>query len=323
MSAERDHSARPRRRQVACKVCGAFARFAYSIENVEREPPRLDVYRCTNCRILSVGPELMSANITSAYRAQDVGLYYEEVGGVTRRKAARALADVERVLERTSDPSVLDVGCGLGHFLEALCERSPHVRAAGLELPGATADAAAVKGFRVFTGGLDEIDERFSVAVLLDVAEHLPDPVHVFAQCNALLEPRGYLYLHTPRLCIWDELFLALVRVRPLRRTAQLWLRSRVSIFHLQLWTDKALRLALERTGFRVVDLRKELELSWPIWRYVNVYLERRGIPRPVVSFVAVVAEVVFVRMRLVRNKAICLAEKAASPGIGFGGGVR
>jgi hypothetical protein len=96
-----------------------------------------------------------------------------------------------------------------------------------------------------------------------------------------------------------------------LARLSQVWLRTRVSIFHLQLWSEKAVRIVLVRTGYRVVYLRREMELGWPLERYMRVYLHNKlHVPRPLVWVATEVASLLFVQFGTLRNKAICLAQR-------------
>lgn len=294
--------------KVVCKVCASDANYVYSIDNdVAGEWTLLDIFSCTRCKLLFVGTPLTEQQLADSYSRLDASAYYVQVGDTIRNKAVRSVEDLGPLL-RGSNPSVLDVGCGYGHFLEAFRDSYRAVRLAGRELPGETAEACREKGFEVYTTELYEIPETFQAIVLLDVAEHVPDPNTTFAECQALLESNGHLYLHTPKRCLWDEFFLTLVKVPGLRRFARVWLRSRVSVFHLQLWTDEALRLSLEKAGLRVIYLKRELELSWPVEHYARIYL--RSLPAPFVRLAVFAINFAFVRLKTLRNKAICLARK-------------
>jgi SAM-dependent methyltransferase len=301
------------RRETPCKVCGTRADYAYSIDNGTKDPRVLYVFSCNYCRLLFVGNRITEDQLARAYTEADTTQYYEEVGATTEEKALRSIEDLQPLLRCTADPSVLDVGCGYGHFLQALRARHPSIRAIGTELPGDCADFCRSKGLTVFTCELKNIPEKISVAVLLDVAEHVPQPNRTFAACFSLLEAGGYIYIHTPRRCFWDSLFLGLTRVPGLRGVARTWLRSRVSIQHLHLWTDKALELSLKKAGFRTIYLKKELELSWPLEKYTNLYLGKYlGLPPLLVGLTTLLANLLFVRLGILHNKAIYLGQKAS-----------
>ncbi|MBI2360124.1 MAG: class I SAM-dependent methyltransferase, partial [Deltaproteobacteria bacterium] len=250
---------RPSKREL-CKVCGQEAKYYLSIPNDHGEPQVLHLFLCRHCGLLFVGNPVTDAQLAHAYGTLDWQQYYKEIGFATAGKIARALDDLRALVPVSANHrSVLDVGCGYGHFLDALSRAYPSVRAAGSELQGEPALACRARGFTVFTCDLEEVGEKFNIVALLDVAEHVPSPNRTFAACHSLLEKEGYIYIHTPRRCVWDNLFLFLARIPGSRRFSKAWLRTRVSIFHLQLWTDKALKLALEKTGFGLVYLKSEL----------------------------------------------------------------
>ena len=189
--------------------------------------------------------------------------------------------------------------------------RSPEVRLAGHELPGESAATCQGLGFQVHTCALEDVPGRFDIAVLLDVAEHVPEPDRFFSACAEALKKDGHIYVHTPRRCFWDTLSLALVKLPAIRRLAVIWLFPRVSVFHLQLWTDRALELSLAHAGFQVLDLKAKLGLSWPIEMYTRVFLkEKFRLPSPIVSIATSLANLLFVKLGALRNKAVCLARK-------------
>jgi len=296
----------------ACKVCGGKSKHVFSLNNEYGEPHVLDIFSCASCGLLFVGNQTTEQQLADAYGAFDFEQYYREIADTNDRKVRRAVDDVALLLRGyPKKPSVLDVGCGYGYFLEALAKSHPSIRGAGHELPGDSATRCQRKGFEVFTCSLGKIPERFSLVALLDVAEHVPWPNATFAACFSLLKKNGYICVHTPRRCFWDSLFLALVRVPGLRGLSKAWLSPRVSIFHLHLWTDKALRLSLQKAGFRLVRLKAEMELSWPLERYAEVYLgDRLHLPPLLVRVVTCFARIVFVWLGTLKNKAICVAQK-------------
>ena len=206
--------------------------------------------------------------------------------------------------------SLVDIGCGNGMFLEVLRERYPRTRLIGQELDAECVDICRDKGFEATLDGLTAVSaETIDVATMLDVAEHVRDPAASLADTRKLLRSGGLLYLHTPRRSLWDSLFLSAVRMPGLGRVARAWLQSRVSIYHLRLWSDRGLRTAVENAGFRVTSYHAELELSWPLEMYFDLYLrENLRLPGGVVRAATRLGELVFVRLRLLRNKAIVTA---------------
>ena len=301
---------------MACKVCNGKSRHVVDIKYSygEGDPSALSVFLCSICGLLFIG-EVTDAQLACAYGALDSNRIYEETAFTVERKISRALHNIAPFLSgNVSNPSLLDIGCGYGHLLDGLAESYPLLRLTGHELPGDSASVCRKKGYEVFTCPLEDLSGHFSVITLLDVAEHVSDPNSTFAEVCRLLNKDGYVYLHTPRRCFWDSIFLALIRIPGLRKLAWEWLRTRVSVFHLQLWTDKALKLSLRNAGFRIIYSKAELELSWPLERYANVYLVRqRHLPVLLAKVFTYLARFLFVGLGTMRNKSIVLAQKVGN----------
>ena len=290
----------------SCKVCGAASRWLYRIQSQAHEPD-LDVFRCSECGLLFVGTSLDADHLTAAYDALDPDDYYAEIERTTEEKMRRARTDLEPLLGE--EPRILDVGCGDGSFLQAIASANPHVKSAGYEIPGKLVEKCRAKGLDIRTGPLNEIEDRWDICTLLDVAEHVPDPNKTFSECRALLTERGHVYIRTPRISGLDSFAVRILAVPGLRTIALTWLNTRLSIFHLQLWSDEALVRSLELAGLAPIYLRAEFELSWPLDRYIRVYLiDRFNLPRWLGRVALLLAEIVFVRVGLMRNKGICLA---------------
>lgn len=281
-------------------MCGGAARDRYSVETGPPLERRLDVALCSRCGLLFASTPLSDADLERLYAAGDSAAYHHAIAETNAEKMARSVTDLAPVWRRRLDVRVLDIGCGDGRLLDEVKARHPRTECAGYELDEATADLGRARGHRILTGPLADLREQFTVVTMLDVAEHVRDPVAVFTDCRRLLEGGGLLYLHTPRRCWADTLALLAPRL------ARSWLRSRVSAYHLQLWSDRALRVALHSAGFRSVTIQRASELSWPVARYVKVYLFRDWTPPRWLERATVLLATVL--LRAMRNKAICVA---------------
>jgi SAM-dependent methyltransferase len=118
---------------------------------------------------------------------------------------------------RRSSLSAIDLGAGCGGWVAYLQAQAPHLFA---ELALADSSLSALEYARTAVGTQTkryQIDllgmpwrERWDVAFLLDVLEHIPQDVEVLKQIHRALRPGGYLFVTTPALrCFWsyiDEL---------------------------------------------------------------------------------------------------------------------
>ena len=299
-----------------CKICSSKSKYVFALHNRHGDPEFLDIFLCRYCGLLFVGNPITEKQLAYAYARLDQeknrNEYYQEIAPSTAKKVSRAIDDICGLLrDGSNNSSILDIGCGYGHLLEALTKLNPSMLAAGHEVPGQSASFCQEMGLRVFTCSLEDIPEQFSIISLLDVAEHIPQPNRTFAMCYSLLKADGYIYIHTPRRCFWDNVFLGLRKIPGLRKLSRLWFRARVSIFHLHLWTDKSLTLALQKAGFQLVYLKPEMELSWPLDRYVKVYFGHKFYFSSVFITIATgLAKIEGLWMRTLKNKAICLGQK-------------
>lgn len=96
---------------------------------------------------------------------------------------------------------ILELGCSHGSFVALLrqagydasgVEMSPWVVEYGQKTFGVPIAIGPVENLDIPTGSLD-------VIVLMDVLEHLPDPLTTMAHCMKLLKPGGLLLLQTPK----------------------------------------------------------------------------------------------------------------------------
>lgn len=95
--------------------------------------------------------------------------------------------------------TVLDVGCGDGHFLAAFQQG---IKTFGTEYNDTIANVAAGRGITMLSGGLlpdtPESINHFDLIVFTEVIEHILDPASVVDHFFSLLDEGGLLYITTP-----------------------------------------------------------------------------------------------------------------------------
>lgn len=94
--------------------------------------------------------------------------------------------------------SILDIGCGTGHFLEKLGAAYPELYRAGIELNQERAAFAREKaGCDVFQVPVESFDPTasFDAITMLNVLSHIPDFDRLFGKLQTLLSPGGKLIL--------------------------------------------------------------------------------------------------------------------------------
>jgi SAM-dependent methyltransferase len=168
---------------------------------------------------------------------------------------------------------LLDVGCGLGHFVKVMQTRHPGWETHGCEISPVAARFAAdevgaenVRAGRVEDAGFPP--ESFDLVTLWDVFEHLKDPEPLLRHLHGLLRPDGALFLHTPNARIQvpkARLKRWIYGMRPGRHYL-------VPRDHLHVYTPRTARLLLERNGFEVrfvhlPPIQVALDLPGPLFR--------------------------------------------------------
>ena len=132
------------------------------------------------------------------YRGMADDAYLSEEAG--RRETARRLLDL--IGRHVPAGALLDVGCGHGLLLDEARRRGYEVT--GIELSrGAAEYARDVLGLDVREEPIERFAEAqppasFQAIVLVDVLEHLEDPLGTLDACERLLAPGGALCLVTP-----------------------------------------------------------------------------------------------------------------------------
>ena len=101
--------------------------------------------------------------------------------------------------------TLLDVGAGLGYLTAALARAGAQVT--GLAVPAsATARATARFGTSFETGALAQLaasGRRYDGVLLLEMLEHVADPMQVLEHAWRLVAPGGALLLTTPNKSAW------------------------------------------------------------------------------------------------------------------------
>lgn len=110
--------------------------------------------------------------------------------------------DILNTLESTSPGRrLLEVGCGMGDFLEFANERGFTVT--GTEPSTDAAQRARSKGLTVYSVTLDEFIAKtpatsFDAIVMINVLEHVPHAVRMLEQCKLILSPGGVVCIRVP-----------------------------------------------------------------------------------------------------------------------------
>ncbi|MFA6317146.1 MAG: class I SAM-dependent methyltransferase [Elusimicrobiota bacterium] len=160
---------------------------------------RFDAYgrivRCRACGHVYTNPRPEAGLIARGYAETADPEYVQE----SSSRAINAHLCLATIKAFAGEGRLLEVGCSAGYFLNAA---RTDFSVTGVEPSRwAAAEASRRFGVSVHAGTLAEAGfagGTFDVCALVDVIEHLTDPVAVLAECRRVLKPGGHLYLVTP-----------------------------------------------------------------------------------------------------------------------------
>jgi SAM-dependent methyltransferase len=148
-----------------------------------------------------------------------------------RAREEYLLEVLRRHLPRHGSSGILDVGCGAGLFFERLAEFGP---VHGIETDATMRTGRPDIDDRIHWGTFESFRPAgsFDAILMLDVLEHLTDPLTPLRLSLDLVEPRGVLVATVPAF--------------PL-----LWTSHDVLNEHVRRYTRRTFRRLLERGGWR------------------------------------------------------------------------
>jgi len=149
---------------------------------------------------------------------------------------------------------LLDMGCGLGFFVESVAGVN------GWEAYGCEISPAAVRYAReklgltkIFCGRLDEVRlplHWFDVVTLWDVLDHILYPDAILRQCHDLLREGGICFIRTPNVAVQ----LPRARINKLLRGMRSTLTYLQARQHLHHYSKSTIRRLLERNRFSEIE---------------------------------------------------------------------
>jgi SAM-dependent methyltransferase len=229
---------------------------------------------CAACDLLAIDP-VPADRLAEIYPPG----YYSFAGGedalgrrslVARAKAALDRRTFQRVLALagTGAPSVLDVGGGTGEIAAGLVAAAgPGARGTVVDFDRASTEVAERRGLSVATCRFEEFetDERFDVILLLNLVEHVADPIATMRRAGELLAPGGVLWIQTPNFRALDA------RLFRRRNWAGLHCPR-----HWVIFSRAGLATGLSRSGLEPVSLRATQGGAFWAASILGVVRERR-----------------------------------------------
>jgi len=188
---------------VFCPTCGPIA-----IRNkIFERQDGIVFYSCIQCNIEYASPRLVESSLLNLYEGDSWRdkLFYEnwsfEEWDKEKGKDYFLVKENIKLVKNFLNPgaTVLDVGCDIGLTVKKLEESGYYSE--GVEVSSVGSRIALEKtGIKVQNLKLEDYKSniQFDGLLLLDVLEHLNNPLQVLNQCADNLKQGGCIFIHTP-----------------------------------------------------------------------------------------------------------------------------
>ena len=155
-----------------------------------------DLYRCVECGTVQQPSLPRGEKLHELYRAGSDERYMLEERG--RRRSARRLLDL--LGAHMPRGRLLQVGCSYGLLLDEARRRGYDVEGVELSIEAARYSRERLD-LPVRTMAIEDVElegERYDAILLVDVLEHLEDPIATLESLLAVLAPGGAMLIVTP-----------------------------------------------------------------------------------------------------------------------------
>lgn len=161
--------------------------------------------RCEACGSLSISP-VPENRLSEIYPSTYYSFSAKDAGKSLplRIKLALDRRLFRNVFRRIGDrPSyaALDVGGGTGWLLEQAKQAEPNLkRTMVVDIDSSARDIALAAGHEYFHGRIEDFatDDKFDLVLMLNLIEHVRDPVSMLKKAGEMLAPGGLILIKTP-----------------------------------------------------------------------------------------------------------------------------
>lgn len=210
------------------------------------------VLACVACQTRRLLPRALPDQSAAAqlYNQYELGVVEDPSEHQTVQRMLRRFQVVN--LPLGPDCRVLDVGCGAGAILEAVCQQY-RCQGKGIDVDARRIERARRLRTRAeFECGLfdsQRIDQLYDVVLCTAVIEHVVAPVEFMRSLAAALKPEGSLFVLTPNAACWTF------------RVLGSWWRDLLSVGeHIYLFTPQSLEACARQAGLRLEAVATDVD---------------------------------------------------------------
>ena len=217
----------------SCILCGSYS--LYKIKGYEQH----HLIKCKSCKFVFCEPIPSLEELEDHYKGYGRDDYLSPI----TIKRYHEILDSFEPYRKTN--KLIDVGCGIGYFLEFAKKRGWDVF--GTEFTDEAIQKCSEKGIKMEKGILDPenyMPGEFDIITSFEVIEHINNPVHELNSFHKLLRKGGLVYVTTPN-------FNSLLRYQ---------LKSDYNAIcypeHLSYYTPNTLKKVFTRQGFKTKKIQ-------------------------------------------------------------------
>lgn len=199
---------------------------------------------CNNCNFLSIEDYPTENELISKFE-QDFIIAPKEYLRAEHRRFFRLFAQLELLSEiyqyKPPPAKLLDYGCGRGYLIDE-ARRHGYITY-GVEISRSAKYYCKNIGLKVFNN-LSDIDDNFDIVLMYNTLLKTPDPLSALKQIKNKMNNNSYLIIKVP----YSK-----------TKSWKLFQTSDFQFFnqqYLQHFSQKSLKLLLEKSGFEVVNIK-------------------------------------------------------------------
>lgn len=181
-----------------------------------------------------------------------------------------SLRAMDKMLNKNG--TALDIGCGDGRLLDGIKKYCSNITEHhGLEIYEPAVKIAQQKGYKAWVANIDNDDleaERYDLISMVQVIEHVFNPVQSVEKIYSALKPGGVAWFETPSVeCLDFKLF-----------KKRYWGGYHLPR-HINLFTPESFKKLLLDKGFKKVEITHKLQPVHWVWS-VHHILKEKGAPK-------------------------------------------